>query len=345
MDINTKELIDILSSAINASSDKKIVEEYGMYLFLKNKIVTQNEDVFFIHKTPFSFKEKMGIFAKELLKLVKSIKSETLQLEQKENSLVLLWEKAKVSIRYFNFEDSIIDEQTGFFVSRKWDKLDVIELPDDFYIKLEKVIVCASTDLMREALCAVHFKDDYIEATDGFCLIRTKFKEQIFENKFLLPVHNAKVLLKNRPKYVLKTEDESRLWFMNEEKTVVQGFRFFESDFVNTEELINNKEENVSVVFNERVKDSLLTAQAVSDSFISIAINNKKIDIMAEQENSTFHEELDLDNVVEDVRFEVLSKYLLRAMGTMKETDEAFLHQRYIRFVSDETVFICTIKV
>ena len=343
MEINTKDFVAILEDIKDGISNKGIVEDYARFLFRKGKIFTTNDDVILIRKNLAVFENDFGVKADELLSLMKKVSAEKVDAIFDGDEFQMKWKNAEVGMRYYDLPESYIDKIVMHFLKAKWSNIKVKKLPSDFVKALNLVKSCASKDMTNEALSTVHFASNYIEASDNYSIARYQFEEDIFDSQeFLMPLHNTIVIAKNDPYWLVDIDDDSRLFFMNKDKTKLFGCRVHEGEYPDTEKFLYPDEEGDSIKFSRTMIDAINRAEVFTSEddalpLIEITVEKNRMLVSTEKEEGWYREKQRIKYEGEDFYFKVVLDSLREIL---EKTDTGRIHARYIRFVTDQFIFI-----
>lgn len=336
MKINKTELLKALEIVKPALANKEMIEQSTSFAFMNGRIVTYNDEISISHPIE-GLKIEGAIQAEELYQLLKKIKKEEIEIQLKENEIVLQAGRIKAGLtlqQEIKLPLEEIEEQG------KWKTL-----PENFITALQFALPSCSRDMSRPVLTCVHVsKGGFVEGSDGYCVSRHQLGKEGSIDTFLLPATSAAELIKLEPMEF--TKGEGWVHFRTEEGTVFSG-RVFTDDFPNTSGLLKVK--GKEIIFPKTVNDILDRAAvfAKRDHFLDESIdvcleeNQIKVSCKSETTSAWFEETANMRYKEGHASFSI-TPYLLRSI--LLQTQNCILGENCLKFQSDKWEYIAILK-
>lgn len=339
------ELLKALEIVKPALANKEMIEQSTSFAFMQGRIVTYNDEISISH--PIEGLEIEGaIQAEELYQLLKKIKKEEIEIQLKENEIILQVGRMKARLtlqQKIKLPLEEIEEQG------KWKPL-----PENFITALQFALPSCSRDMSRPVLTCVHVsKGGFVEGSDGYCVSRHQLDKEGSIDTFLLPATSVTELIKLEPAEFTKGKGwvhfrKGKGWvhFRTKEGTVFSG-RIFTDDFPNTGGLL--KVEGKEITFPKTVNDILDRAAvfAKRDHFLDESIdihleeNQIKVSCKSETTSAWFEETANMRYKEGPVSFSI-TPYLLRSI--LLQTQNCILGENCLKFQSDKWEYIAVLS-
>ena len=162
MEIDRGDLLGKLSQLSLGLQSKGEIEQSTHFVFLEDKLVTFNGDIACF--VPFSSGFRGAVLASPLMKLLQKMSEEKIDMSLEDGSLKIEANKRKAGIR---LERDIFLPIEGVELPEEWKPL-----PEGVFPALGLALSCVGRELTQYKLGCVHVHQKYIEACDGFQLLR-----------------------------------------------------------------------------------------------------------------------------------------------------------------------------
>ncbi len=168
-----EEFLQILESIEPGLSPKGILPQSDCYVFTKKRVVTYNGEVICSHENKGELSG--AVKADPLLKILRKLTEDTLDLEQTKSELILIGRGGrKAGIR---MEKDIDLDISSVEKPKDWHKMH-----EDFTKAIGIVQGCASTDESQEVMTCIHLTPKWVEASDNYQIARYRLRTGIEEN-------------------------------------------------------------------------------------------------------------------------------------------------------------------
>jgi len=330
MNINTKELRKTLNIVINGIATDDILEQGTSYIFNKGKISTYNNEVSISH--PFDLDITGAIEAKQLFELVNKIKSETIDFEIKDKSIIL---KSGRSTAGFN----IVEEIKLPIIKTK--KIKWLDLPSDFIEKLLFTASVCSSASLRPILTTVSVNGAVLTASDSLRLIQSKLEGKVPTDSFLLPQKACKVVGKIKPSQIAIKDGWVHL--KTKEGTII-SCRTLNDKYPNVENILTMKSE-VSFKLPKDITDIVNKATIFSSlnetGMIDITIKKNTLTLSGKSDSGWFKETVDVKSKDIDITFSLYPNLLT---DMLEFTTKCQIDKTKIKFSRDNWQYIGVLK-
>lgn len=334
MKINRQLLTNALEIVKPGLTSKETnIEQSTSFCFLNGNVVTYNDEISI--SCPVKGLELEGaINANELYAFVNKIKTEEVDLEVKENEIILKSGRSKVGLK-LQLEILLPIGEIGSV--SKWKSL-----PDDFLKGVAFTIGACSRDMSKPVLTCVHVNQSRLEGCDNYRAASYELKIAVPIKPFLIPANICITLLKFKP--VKIAEGVGWVHFKNE-KGAVLSCRIFEEKYVNIETLLTF--DGNDIIFPKEINSILDRASIFSkrehtlDEAVKINLSNKKLEIRSESESGWFEEKSRVEYTGEPIEF-MITPYLLKDILT--ETTTGKLKENRLMFEGENWKYITLLR-
>jgi len=335
MQIKKSELQAALEIVKPGLANKEIIEQTCSFAFLNDKVITYNDEISISH--PVKGLEIQGaIQAQELYALLSKIKKEEIELEIKDNEILLKSGRAKAGIR-IQSEIKLPLHEIGKI--QEWKPL-----PEAFSRACRFVSSACGRDMSRPVLTCVHVnKEGFVEASDNCRISRFSLEESMPVDTFLIPATSILEVIKLPITKI--AEGEGWIHFKTEEKTIV-SCRVFSDKFPDTSSAL--KVEGEKIIFPTTLKDMLDKAMVFSkrdhslDENVTILLNNKKITVKSQSDTGWFEEVEKLEEAINGELIFNITPYLLRDI--LNQQHICILSNRMMRFEGESWEYVTTLR-
>lgn len=333
MKLNKTELINALEIVKPALSNREIIEQATSFAFLDNKVVTYNDSISLSH--PIKDLEITGaVRAEELYEFLKRGNKDEIQFAVSENELKIKCGKAKAGLRFYQEVKLPLHEVDG---EKDWR-----ELPEEFTHNLMFVKDSASKDMSQPIITCVHVTENYLEAADGFQILRL-YNEGgwPFEN-YLIRAEIIPEIHKISPTHV--AELEGWLHFKNADDTVISCRVFMDSYPETTNHLAVKGQK---IIFPNSMPDILERAMVFTkkdhlmDEEMEIKLEAKKLTVRGENDYGWFEEKAPVKYKGDSVVFYITPSLL---QNILSRSNKCTLGKEKIRFEGEDWEYIAMLK-
>ncbi|HBH48684.1 MAG TPA: hypothetical protein DDX98_08585 [Bacteroidales bacterium] len=341
--IKTEKLLNVLESVNDGVAKKAIVADYENFVFQDNMVCTNNDEVFFLKRTDLEFGKTFGVRANELLNFVGRISAEEVESSFEDEEFQLKWKRTEMGMKYSEVSDTYYDPyMTKLIEKDSWHKLKKNKLPDSFVTALSLVNSCVSKDLTDEISNSVHFSEDYVEATDNYRIARYTFDDSIFHKDFLVPASSVAIIVKNKPHYLLRLNDSSRIYFMNKEMDLIFACRVYNGEYHPTEKYLFPQGDMKEITFSEDVIDAINRAEIFNveeDSIrlVDLHLRKRFLTISSEKEIGRYREKAKVGYSGEDFSFKIDLNALRDILAL---TTKGHLYDNVIKFKTSSLIYV-----
>ena len=336
MKVNNLKLQEALEIVKPGLANRDSIEQATSFAFIKGHVVTYNDEISISH--PVEGLELEGAVSTDILyPLLLKIKQEEIEIEIKENEILIYAGKAKAGLALQSEIKLPLEEEIA--QKGKWK-----ELPKDFVKFINFAIPSCARDSSRATLTSVHItKEGFIEASDNFRLTQCHMETEMPTKNFLLPADSAMQVVKLNP--IKIAEGKGWIHFQTKQGTVI-SCRIFEEAFPDVSSLL--KMQGIKLILPKTMEEILDRAMVVAkrDKFteedVTIDLEDKKLKISAEADSGWITEEVALRYSGEPIHFNI-TPYLLK--GILAETQECELTKSKIKFEGTGWVYISALRI
>lgn len=262
--MNTKQLLIALSNVLPAVEKKTVISQYDHFVFYKGNISTYNGKIFFSH--PVDTDINCSVVASDMLQVIKSIDSETVELTLEDQTLTVKSDDVEAELSTEVYEDSVVQAITSMNLdSIDWKKAG--EVPKDFITGLSSCRFSVSKDASDDRnLDKIHIFENVIESGDGF-----RCSEFIMDGNMeevLIPAPSAAILCNQNPEMYIVAD--GWMHFIDKDD-VIFSVRVGSGDFPDTGKIIESIEaDTYEVTLPPSLKDILVKFTSLSDSALDV---------------------------------------------------------------------------
>ena len=191
MKIKRTELLTRLQKASVGLSRNEVLEQSNCFVFTDGKIVTFNEQIMAVVKSPIEI--EAVVIANDFMKLLAKFPDEEIDVDIKGNELIIKGNKKKAGITCFAENLLLVDAVPK---PKKWSKL-----AEDTMDMLKQAARCCGNDEQFFKMTVVHATPDLIESCDNARLFRSDM-ETGFPEEILIPGASILAIAKYKIKKV-----------------------------------------------------------------------------------------------------------------------------------------------
>lgn len=269
-------------------ANTEFIVQSTSFAFMGDRVTTFNDDISISH--PIVGLELTGaVKAEEFYQLLSKIPQEEIEIELKENEIIISAGKAKAGL--------ILQDKISLPLDEVGAIGDWKPLPEKFIDAIQFILPAAFTDMSKPSLTCLHIRKDGIcEASDNLRITQFTIDEMPI-NSFLIPAKIAKELIK----YPVKEIAEGSGWkhFRTGEGTIF-SCRIFEEIYPDIDEMGIMNVVGQEIVFPKGFSDILGRAAIFSkeeytlDKEVSITIADKKIEVKSKSDFGWFEESMNI---------------------------------------------------
>lgn len=336
MKVDRKKLIEELESVSAGLTKREETAQSTCFIFRDGKVQTFNGTALYSRKTILGTGIEQAVPGKLLLSTLSRFRSEEVQVEDKDGYLTVREKGRKAGVRW---EEKIISQLNAVEKPEtKWKPL-----PEDFSEAIDVVCQCCRKD-DSGVLTNVHLRQDGIEATDNFQLIRWRMKLPI--EPVLILGSSFEMVAAFGPREV--SESDNWLHFRNKDD-VFASYRKSEGRFPHIDHLL--KVEGEKVELPEEIKDVAKSAEVFASenerSMITVEVKKGErgsgsIRITGESESGWYKESLNVKYEGPPLQFRIPSK-LLANLTTMSNSCE--VSEKVLRVETEQFTYVTVLDV
>ena len=334
MKINTKELLNALTTVKPGLSNRELIEQANSFAFIDGRVVTYNDEISVSH--PIKNLDITGsIKAEELYKFLNKIKAEEIDVSMTETEIIFKSGKSKAA---FLLEQEIKLDLEEISAKKKWKKL-----PKDFMKHVQFVAPSASKDASTAALTCVHVRaDGVVEATDRYRVASYKGNEGLDE--FLLPSDIVSIVAAMNPSKIFV--EKQWVHFKSDTETIM-SCRIFSAEFPQVDPILKMPKDSMKIEFPEKVKEVIEKAtifakrQFSFEEFIYLTLSKNSIKVEALSEAARFEETIKCDYKGAEFAFKTNPNLFLDILKQKVFT--ASLCSNRIKFQTDDWQYVAVL--
>jgi len=333
MIIDRLKLIKALETVKPGLASKEMIEQSTSFCFIKGNVVTYNDEISI--SCPLSGLDMEGaISAFELHAFISKVKLTEIDLEIKENELIIKAGKSKAALK-LNVDVVLPIEEIG--VIKKWKKL-----PDNFCSGLNFCMPVCSRNMSRPLFTCVHVNGDSVEGSDSFRIAKYTLTSKTETKPFLIPANVCSKVIKMFPSHI--AEGEGWVHFKTEDGAVL-SCRIFEEKYPEVVEILHVK--GTAITFPGNLLSILDKASIFSkrehilDESITIIIESRMIKVISASETGRFEEKERIAYTGEPITFSI-PPYLLKDI--LKQTSQGIINAERLRFEGDNWEYVTMVQ-
>ncbi len=197
MKVDKNDLQNALSKVSPGLAHKELIYQSTSFAFLGDRVVTYNDEISISH--PVEGLDIVGaVKAQPLYSFLERVKADEIDIALDGQQIVIKAGKAKAG---FVLEQEIALPLDELGEITKWE-----DAPGNFIPALQLCYPCCSMDWSRPVLTCVHAKDNVMEASDSYQIIRYQLDGKVSVGEMLLPFTTAKELVKYNVTHMAKGE-------------------------------------------------------------------------------------------------------------------------------------------
>lgn len=310
MKINKIELQKALEKVKPGLANKEIIEQSTSFAFIGDRVYTYNDEISISHPVK-ELNITGAIKAQTLYAFIAKLKKDEINIEKEENQIIIKAGKSKAGL--------ILEQEIKLPIRAEIDKIkNWTELPDDFLEALQLCHQCCSDDMSRPVLTCIHIKDNSVEASDSYQIIRYKLKAVFSSEVLLIPASAVRELIKYPIKKIAKKDN----WvhFKTDDETIFSS-RTIEDTFPDIAAHLKIKGKEFS--FPPTIHTILEKAQVFSKNIIdvgdmplvTIEINENQLKVSAKNEHGWFEETARINYTGSSFSFCIGIDFLIKLLG------------------------------
>ena len=322
MQIKKDGLLTALEMVKPGLANKEIIEQTTSFAFVDGRVVTYNDEISLSH--PVEGLDLTGaVQAENLYKFLARIKRDELDVVKEDSQIIIKSGRAKAGLVIHAEIKLPLDSEIT-------DKSDWQELPEGFNDAVKFATGSCSTDMTNPILTCVHINEaGIIEGSDNYRISHYKIDEMPVKT-FLLPGSSALEVIKIKPTHV--AEGTGWVHFKNEFDTIISCRILEEDEYVNTSKVIRVK--GTRLILPDTTGEVLERAMVFAkrdralDESVSITIENRRLVMEAEADNSWFEEKINMKYTGDPIKFGI-TPHLLQSI--LNETRECFIDDNAVK--------------
>ena len=333
MKINKKNLLKALEIVKPGLANKEMIEQTTSFCFIKGNVVTYNDEI----SISCPLKEitfEGAVNSNELYSYVSRVKADELEMEIKDNEILLKAGRSKAGLTLHS-DITLPIEEIGKI--KKWKKL-----PEDFLEALQFTMGACSRDMSKPKLTCVHINKDILESADNYRLANYVLKDKVSAKPFLLPATSCAKVVKMKPTEI--SEGKGWVHFKTKEKAIL-SCRLFEEKYADTSSLLKVK--GTRILFPKTIIGILDRAEIFAkrdfqlDEQVVIYLHEKKLIVKSESDSGWFEEKARVKYTGDPIKF-IISPYLLKDI--LNKTTKGILGDNRLMFKEENWKYITMLK-
>lgn len=336
MNVNKKQLQEALEIVKPGLANKEIIEQATSFAFLNGRVMTYNDEISI--SQPLEGLDITGaIEADKLYKFLSKVKKDDVDVDIKENELLLVSGRAKAGLTLMSEVKLPLEEVSKI---GRWH-----DLPKEFVRLMKFAMTSCSTNMSKPVLTCVHVtKDGFIAASDGYRLIQCDLKEEMPLKELLIPATSVMEMVKTDPIQI--AEGNGWIHFKNERDTIF-SCRVLDDkypsigDHLKVEGIQINLPKNITEVLDRAAV--FAKREHLLDEWIKLTAENNRLKVRSEAAIGWFEEEVNMKFDHEKVEFSV-TPYLLREIISETLTFTLGKENNRIKFEGDGWVYISLLR-
>ena len=316
MKINKSQLLEALEIVKPGLANKEIIEQATSFAFMKDRVVTYNDEISISH--PIEGLDLYGaIQAEALYKFLGKIKKDELDLELKDNQIILTTGRAKAGLAIQ--AEITLPLESEISEKGKWKKL-----PENFNKFMFMAMNACSKDMSKPLLTCVNVrKDGIIEGCDNYRIINCDFGMEMLVDTFLIPASSVADVVKLQPTKI--ANGKGWMHFLNAQDTII-SCRIIEEVYPSTSHLLNIK--GIRLILPNTTNEVLDRAMVFSkrdralDEMVDVSIADRRFKMTAKNDSSWFEEDVNMKYDGEPIQFSI-TPHLLKSI--LLETKECLI--------------------
>ena len=337
MKVNKQKLQEALEIVKPGLSNKDTIEQATSFAFMKDRVVTYNDEISISH--PVDGLELEGaVIADKLYALLTKLKKDDLDIEVKENELVISSGRSKAGLTFV--------AEIKLPLEKVEEKSVWKPLPKGFIKFLKFAMASCGKDASRPILSGVNVtKEGILESSDGYRIVQCTMEEEMPVQGFLLPATAATHIVKLEPTMI--AEGKGWVRFKTEGNTVISS-RILAGKYPNINSIVGMVDDvklvlpkttsevlERAAIFAKR--DSALTEEVL----VSIADNKLKMKAIADSGEGWFEEDINYKYSDTPIEFAITPTLLKSILG---ETQECTIDKKKIKFVGNGWFYLIMLR-
>jgi len=325
MQINTEELLNVLTRVKPGIAKRGIVEQFTHFIFTGTEVTTYNDDISICH--PFVTDFKCSVKADDLHKILSGIKDEEIEITLEEGKMYIKTDKTRAGLATTIEGDAEEHVKILALSTLEWSPV-----PPDLIKGLFLCMFSASNDQTQGVLTCVYINGDTIISSDEVRVSEYKLSKDLGV-KVLIPARNIVELIA----FDIKQYCVINNWaHFRTEEGVIFSSRTMTGDFIeDCSPFFDVKGDSVVLPseFKSIISSVAFMAEGAidSDRTVDLKIENKKILCKAEKQTGWIEKECAFEydhNITIKINPIFLSQILEKAATLTAGVDSAL-------FVSD----------
>lgn len=314
MNVNRKELVNILSALRPGLNKKELIQQSSHFIFFKDKIAVYNDKICITH--PYKSELEFSVKGEEFYQLLNGISDDELEFSIKEQKIKIKSESTKSTMALLAEDQKTVSSKIKLLEENmgKWHPL-----PNNFTEALALCYFSASPDLTMGVKACICIIKDMCYATDGYRACSYKMDIPIKYN-FNIPAKSALELTKF-PVTEYCFSGDKWLCFKTEEG-VIFSCSIIEGEFpVDKCENIFSEVKNLFVVelppeVKQLINEVLILASDDSHTgkSISITLEENMLYVKAENELGFVEKNTEIDYEEESISIFTNSNFFLQIL-------------------------------
>jgi DNA polymerase III sliding clamp (beta) subunit (PCNA family) len=287
-----------------AVEKKALVSQYDHVVFYDKALSTFNGKIFISH--PIESDLNCSVVADDLINILKTIDSEEVTLELKDNVLVVHSDDVSAELSTEVYEDSVVKTIKSMNIGgMDWDNAG--DVPKDF---IQGIANCKFS-VSRDVSCyqntgCIHIVDNAVESTDGY-----RCTEYIMDGgmeEMLIPISSAVSLGDFNPVSFIKSNGWCHFMDTND---VIFSVAIIDGEYPDLSKIFSETEQEVSISLPVQIANVLSEFGKLSSGesdvfkFMNVTIGNGKIICKTNKQGCNVTKKIDFPAAKESVDFSI----------------------------------------
>jgi DNA polymerase III sliding clamp (beta) subunit (PCNA family) len=318
MEINKKELQNILSLLRPGLNKKELAEQSSHFIFFKDKIAVFNDKFCITH--PFESEDVFSIKGEEFYRLISGISEDEITLTVVDTKIKIKSKSTSSTMSLLEEDRQSISEKIEMLEKRmgKWKPL-----PSDFITALSLCGFTTSTDLTQGVRACVCFNDNLCCSSDGYRVSKYEISQSLPEIN--IPYKSAAEL----SKFPVIEYCFSDKWacFRTEENVIfscslITGDFPFEKAVSFFDELANLSVIELPVDLKQTIDETLMLAvddSSFAGKVVFLHFENNQLSVLASNDLGNVSKTIECDYEEEPIDLEINSNFLSQILNKSTE--------------------------
>ena len=308
MKIKRESLLNAFNAVQPGLAKKEIIEQMAHFIFTGQHLITYNDKVCVSY--PFETDFKCSVYAGDFYKIISKIKSEIIDLEHKNDSLIAKSKRTTIKMT------TIVEDEVSELLSNLEDQIkeEWTSLPDNFLEGLYLCMFSASKDQTQGTLVCVKVEGDLIQSTDSIRISQFQMSGEV--EKMLISASAIPALkgLGVTNYHISK----SWLHFLNDNNVRI-SIRTVHGEFPDSSKFFKMK--GTRLKLPSELKDALETVgimaegDITTDKVVNVVIDNQQMILTSKKERGSIEKIVPIKYNRDKIEFTSNPVFLAQILG------------------------------